>query len=520
MNYDIFDENYYLTQYSFVKDAISTGLVKSGLDHFQKYGQKLGYTEVSRYFNESYYLSSYPEVAAAVKARVFASGLDHFIQDGYDGGRTLVSSDYDEAFYLKRHPELAQFLQNGTFKSGLQHFIKYGIKEGKYATSFFEPEYLLKNPGVAAAVKAGIFKTGGEHYRQYGQFESTRSATFVGTSGNDLVTGFGIGKIELIGVQVALDAKGNRIYESTGDREEDTFIGTKGSDTFVLGNSLRNFYRANFGLTQALIKNFDPNADLVELFGKRRNFLVSNSRFGNNLIIFNFPSIDPINTSNGTIEGGGGFSDVRNKFIFNQDKPLIRNFLESQYLDTNPDVAAALKVETFTSGLDHYTKFGQFEANRLSFFAGTNGNDIVTAFGNGKTLITGVELDTINNGFNPGFESDGSNEFDTLIGSEGSDTFVLGLVSSLSRSFIGSTLRFYEGSGLARIQGFNQSQGDQLQLVSGQNGINDYQISPEGADLVISVGQDRIAILEGGASLTLRQLSPSPTIGSSTILVG
>jgi hypothetical protein len=49
-------------------------------------------------------------------------------------------------------------------------------------------------------------------------------------------------------------------------------------------------------------------------------------------------------------------------------------------------------------------------------------------------------------------------------------------------------------------------------------------ISPEGADLVISVGTSKgthkIAILEGGANLTLKQLTPSPVISSYTFLVG
>ena len=66
-----------------------------------------------------------------------------------------------------------------------------------------------------------------------------RSATFVGTQGSDVVAGFGVGKVEIIGIQVSLDAAGNRVYETRTNTnlpiDVDTLIGSQGSDTFVLG---------------------------------------------------------------------------------------------------------------------------------------------------------------------------------------------------------------------------------------------------------------------------------------------
>ncbi|MEG4105953.1 hypothetical protein [Microcoleus sp. S13_C5] len=54
--------------------------------------------------------------------------------------------------------------------------------------------------------------------------------------------------------------------------------------------------------------------------------------------------------------------------------------------------------------------------------------------------------------------------------------------------------------------------------------LSDYQISPVGADLVISKPEDTIAIIEGGANLNLRQLTfPAPNVYSSaksTFLLG
>ncbi|MCC3409970.1 MAG: calcium-binding protein [Microcoleus sp. PH2017_10_PVI_O_A] len=292
MNYDIFDEKYYLSQYPWLKPAIDAGIIKSGKEHFEKFGQAAGLTKISRYFDEDTYLAQNQDIASLVrtasnKSLPFASGLDHFIQFGYEEGRTRVSPDYDETFYLKRHPEITRFVQNATFKSGFQHFIKFGKTEGRYGTSFLEPRYLLDNPDVAAVVEAGNLKTGREHYLKFGQFEKNRSAIFTGTNGNDIVTGFQTGTNQIVGMQVALattqtsynknkyDAltfnESNRnFFMSTN--EFDTLIGTAGTDYFVLGDVYPNnrpsliawmsFYT---GSGEARIVNFEKGKDYIQL---------------------------------------------------------------------------------------------------------------------------------------------------------------------------------------------------------------------------------------------------------------
>ena len=531
-NYDIFDENYYLSKYPFVQQGIDRGIISSGKEHFEKFGQKLGFTEVSRYYDENYYLANNPAVAAAVSSGSFASGLDHFIQFGWEQGLVNTSPDYDESFYLKRYLVLAPFVQNQTLKSGFEHFIKFGAQEGLYGSTFFEPEYLLQNPEVAAAVTAGVFKTGGEHYRKFGQFEPSRSATFVGTQSSDVVAGFGVGKVEITGVQVSLDAAGNRVYDKkiTNFTDQDTLIGSQGSDTFVLGvgepfDTNGGVLYSAFGTIPVIIKNFDQQTDAIQLAGTRGEYQFSSGLNGSNSDIF-------LGAGRGIqrvaqIEGDANIPFLANRgrglLIFNKDS-VLDNFSEVEYLQKNPDVAAAVKAGSFSSGLDHYTKFGQFEPNRSATFVGTNGNDIVTAFGNGKTEITGVDLDTsFSFGGAGSYFSNGSNEFDILIGSQGADTFILAydFTSPPPSLMIPDAQELYRGSGEARIRGFNPSQGDVLRL-AGQ--ASDYQISPIGADLVISKPGDTIAIIEGGANLNLIQLTfPAPNFYSSaksTFLLG
>jgi hypothetical protein len=331
-NYAIFDEQYYLASYPWVKPAIDAGVIKSGLEHFQKYGQAGGLTKISRYFDESTYLDGNRDIAPFVRTpnnpnAPFATGLDHFIQQGYEQGRSQVSPDYDEAFYIANNRDLQPFIQNGTFKNGYQHFIQFGIKDGRFGTSFFESDYLQKYRDIVPFVNSGALKTGREHYFKFGSIDPSRSATFVGTSGNDIITGSGRGNAELIGVEVGVEpVYGARLYESDGSNEFDTLIGGIGRDKFVLGEEqpfARNvpFRGAQFyiGPGFATIRNFTQNQDSIQVEVSSSDqllvFPINNNRdlaiqWKKDSVVQNgvsVPSTTPFDTI-AVIEGGGNLS--------------------------------------------------------------------------------------------------------------------------------------------------------------------------------------------------------------------
>ena len=183
-----------------------------------------------------------------------------------------------------------------------------------------------------------------------------------------------------------------------------------------------------------------------------------------------------------------------------RENRLATSFLEREYLRKNPDVEAAVGAGVFSSGLEHYIKFGQFESSRQATFVGTRENDTVTAFGKGRTEITGVER------LDRRYLSYGDNEFDTLIGSDGADTFLLGDIVVESQAGYATPV-FYRGAGEARIVGFNPSQGDSIRMVGNPE---NYRVFSSGSDLIIAFGEDRIAVLEGKAGLTL---TPTNVIG-------
>jgi len=332
-NYAIFDEKYYLAQYPSVQPMIDAGIFKSAREHLEKFGQGGGVTKVSRYFDEQTYLRNNPDIPPFIRApnnnsnAPFASGLDQFIQFGYEEGRTRVSPDYDEAFYVANNRDILPSIQNGTFKNGYQHFVKFGSKDGRFGTPFFESDYLKKNPDIVPFVNSGALKTGREHYFKFGSSDPSRSATFVGTSGNDIITGSGVGNAELIGVEVGVErVYGARLYESDGSNEFDTLIGGIGRDKFVLGEEqafARNvpFRAAQFyiGPGFATIRNFTQGQDSIELvvgsLDQLLVFPINNNRdlaiqrkgfpmFENGVSV---PSTSPFDTI-AVIEGGGNLS--------------------------------------------------------------------------------------------------------------------------------------------------------------------------------------------------------------------
>ncbi|WP_293154167.1 hypothetical protein [Okeania sp. SIO2C9] len=171
------------------------------------------------------------------------------------------------------------------------------------------------------------------------------------------------------------------------------------------------------------------------------------------------------------------------------------DFNEEIYRQSYPGIDVAINRGEFSSALEHYILFGQFEIERIGFFTDNDSNDIINAFGN-NTRIVGVSVigyDLINDRVIP---SDlGTGEIDILVGSsgtEGVDQFILG-------SSPGSP--FYLGFGdldFALIQNFDVPL-DRIQL---SGSLNDYRFEIVKNSVNIStVSGDLIAIIENVSSL-------------------
>ncbi|MCT7994043.1 hypothetical protein [Laspinema olomoucense] len=160
---------------------------------------------------------------------------------------------------------------------------------------FNDSVYLAVNRDVAAAVAAGVFPSGLAHYQQFGQNEG-RVGVFTGSSGSDVITGFGQ-NTSLVGVGLTVVADSPNqdvVIASQGTGQSDALIGSFGADTFVLGtgisfanSTIQPFYIGNGNEDYAVIRNFEPGKDQIQLGGNPAEYTFQAS--DGNLNIFRNP---------------------------------------------------------------------------------------------------------------------------------------------------------------------------------------------------------------------------------------
>lgn len=165
-------------------------------------------------------------------------------------------------------------------------------------------------------------------------------------------------------------------------------------------------------------------------------------------------------------------------------------FNEEAYLQTYPDVAAAVNAGFLSSGQQHYTLYGQFE-NRVGFFFGTPGNDTLTGFGSGTKLIAGVAFGALSNGSTVA----GVGEVDTLIGTQGTDVFAVGHPNL--PQLTSSAQQFYVGGGnadYALIQNFGRLN----DVVVLEGAPQNYRLQEvHGSSYISTAAGDLVGIVEG-----------------------
>lgn len=81
--------------------------------------------------DEEWYLTNYPDVAEAIAHGHTTSAKQHFIDDGYFEGRIPFAIAVNDEWYLKEYPDVAKSIGNGADMSAQEHFIRDGYKEGR-----------------------------------------------------------------------------------------------------------------------------------------------------------------------------------------------------------------------------------------------------------------------------------------------------------------------------------------------------------------------------------------------------
>lgn len=201
-----------------------------------------------------------------------------------------------------------------------------------------------------------------------------------------------------------------------------------------------------------------------------------------------------------------GLSEGRSPTFFN----------EQSYLLTYPDVAQAVKDGYFPTGFEHFWRFGQTE-EREALFSGTNGDDIITSFGN-YAFLTGVAINIVNESVpSVNIASTSIDEQDILIGNAQNNVFILGFGLNSTHPnpqylYVGGNNNDY-----ALIRQFYRGS-DEIQLAGT---IADYTFSPANGNLniyktttVAIAGfvrsiSDLVAVVEGVTSLEVIDTDPT-----------
>ncbi|MDF0555318.1 hypothetical protein [Kamptonema sp. UHCC 0994] len=369
---------------------------------------------------------------------------------------------------------------------------------------FDEGDYLAGYPEVAQAVKNGQFQSGLEHFILFGQFEN-RIATFTGTTGNDLIRGFGNSRYifptpyEI----VSADPYDTRVI-GTGAGEIDTLVGASGTDYFALAaytvpstpNAVQ-LYLGQGNNDYALVQNFQFAEDIIQLAGSPADY--SQEVTNGNLYIYNKNPKDLVAIVEGMTEPltvvdsplfGGAFS--KGTFFLGD----VNYFDEADYLVSNPDVKQAVDDGVFKSAFDHYLRYGQLEG-RIVTLTGTTDNDLIRGFGNSSRYIFPTPYQVVSSEpYDTRVIGTGVGELDTLIGAEGVDNFALGIYIVPSTP---NAIQMYVGQGnsdYALIQNFQRG----VDTIEVAGSISNFTQEIVGGSLNIyanSPSKDLVAILEG-----------------------
>lgn len=88
-----FDESWYLQNYPDVRAAVDAGIVNSGLDHWNDFGNLEKRLPHSFSMDESWYLDAYPDINEQIKNKALVSATEHWILAGYYEGRLPYSPE-------------------------------------------------------------------------------------------------------------------------------------------------------------------------------------------------------------------------------------------------------------------------------------------------------------------------------------------------------------------------------------------------------------------------------------------
>ncbi len=164
----LFDEEFYLSEYPDVVQALENREYNTAFEHFFTVGIFQGY-EPNSLFNSSYYRSRNTDVAAQIDEGGLTA-VDHFVEYGQFELRS-PNPLFDPFYYLEQNADVtAAFLRREI--NPFEHFFFYGQYEGRNPSPFFDTNYYLaQNPDVLSQIEDNEYNSFFEHYLRVGLTE-------------------------------------------------------------------------------------------------------------------------------------------------------------------------------------------------------------------------------------------------------------------------------------------------------------------------------------------------------------
>ncbi len=100
------------------------------------------------YFDEQWYLSAYPDVAEAVRKQTVPSAKDHFLAFGYFENRLPYAMKVDEQWYRSTYRDVREAIAEQRFASCQAHFEQAGYAEGRLPHPGFSLRTVGAGPGA------------------------------------------------------------------------------------------------------------------------------------------------------------------------------------------------------------------------------------------------------------------------------------------------------------------------------------------------------------------------------------
>jgi hypothetical protein len=119
-----FDEDWYLSKYPDVRDAVKSGALDSGWTHFKAIGYLEGRVGAPIAVDSDWYLETYPDVAKAVIDGHVTNVQNHYTDFGHAEGRFPRDPKIDLKWYKARYLSSPDTQELKGYKDALEHFVR------------------------------------------------------------------------------------------------------------------------------------------------------------------------------------------------------------------------------------------------------------------------------------------------------------------------------------------------------------------------------------------------------------